>query len=223
MKVLSISGLILSIGIANSAIAEDVDLAVINSIKEEAFNHSQVMNYVYYLADENGARLATSPDYRRAARWAVEELKRAGITETRIEEFESFGRSWAWSAISVQMLEPQSTTLSGVPLAWSSGTDGPVTADVVYAPLWEDSEDPGRYDLVKLAERIESYKSRYAGQLGGTLLIQGLPAMRRKWLSSMGMGASLSAESFADQSGGGGDVGLGDHRIAHARAVATDV
>ena len=171
MKVLSISGLILSIGFANSAMAEDVDLAVINSIKEEAFNHSQVMNYVHYLADENGARLATSPDYRRAARWAVEELKRAGITETRLEEFESFGRSWAWSAISVQMLEPQSTTLSGVPLAWSSGTDGPVTADVVYAPLWEDSEDPGRYDLVKLAERIESYKSRYVGQLDGKIVL----------------------------------------------------
>ncbi len=68
MKVLSISGLILSIGFANSAMAEDVDLAVVNSIKEEAFNHSQVMNYVHYLADENGARLATSPDYRRAAR-----------------------------------------------------------------------------------------------------------------------------------------------------------
>ena len=171
MKVLSISSLILSIGFANSAIAEDVDLAVVNSIKEEAFNHSQVMNYVHYLADENGARLATSPDYRRAARWAVEELKRAGITDTRIEEFESFGRSWAWSAISVQMLEPQSTTLSGVPLAWSSGTDGPVTADVVYAPLWEDSNDPGQHDLIKLAERIESYKKQYAGQLSSKIVL----------------------------------------------------
>ncbi len=171
MKVLSISGLLLSIGFANSAIAEDVDLAVVNSIKEEAFNHSQVMNYVHYLADENGARLATSPDYRRAARWAVEELKRAGITDTRIEEFESFGRSWAWSAISVQMLEPQSTTLSGVPLAWSSGTDGPVTADVVYAPLWEDSNDPGQHDLIKLAERIESYKKQYAGQLSSKIVL----------------------------------------------------
>ena len=171
MKVLSISGLILSIGFANSAIAEDVDLAVVNSIKEEAFNHSQVMNYVHYLADENGARLATSPDYRRAARWAVEELKRAGITDTRLEEFESFGRSWAWSAISVQMLEPQSTTLSGVPLAWSSGTDGPVTADVVHAPLWEDSNDPGQHDLIKLAERIESYKKQYAGQLSSKIVL----------------------------------------------------
>jgi len=171
MKVLSISGLILSIGFANSALAEDVDLAVINSIKEEAFNYSQVMNYVHYLADENGARLAASPDYRRAARWAVEELKRAGITETRLEEFESYGRSWAWSAISVQMLEPQSTTLSGVPLAWSSGTDGPVTADVIYAPLWEDSNDPGQHDLVKLAERIESYKQQYAGQVSSKIVL----------------------------------------------------
>jgi hypothetical protein len=151
--------------------AEDVDLSVVNRIKHEAFNHSQVMNYVHYLADENGARLATSPDYRRAARWAVDELQQLGISEARLEEFDSFGRSWAWSAISVQMLEPQSTTLIGVPLAWSSGTDGPLTADVVYAPFWEDSKDPGRYDLVKLAEQIESYKSRYQGQLGGMIVL----------------------------------------------------
>jgi hypothetical protein len=171
MKVISISALILCIGFANTVLAEDVDLVVVNRIKEEAFNRSQVMNYMHYLADENGARLATSPDYRRAARWAVEELKRAGITESRLEEFDSFGRSWAWSAISVQMLEPQSTTLSGVPLAWSSGTDAPVTADVVYAPLWEDSEDPGQYDLAKLAERIEAYKLRYVGRLSGKIVL----------------------------------------------------
>ena len=67
--------------------------------------------------------------------------QRGVISEAGPEEFDSFGRSWAWSAISVQMLEPQSTTLIGVPLAWSSGTDGPVTVDVVYAPLWEDSND----------------------------------------------------------------------------------
>ena len=171
MKAISISALILSMGFANVAMAEDVDLSVVNRIKNEAFNHSQVMNYVHYLADENGARLASSPDYRRAAQWAVDELKRSGISEVGFEEFDGFGRSWAWSAISVQMLEPQSTTLIGVPLAWSSGTDGPVTADVVYAPLWEDSNDPGQYDLIKLAEQIESYKSRYRGQLGGMIVL----------------------------------------------------
>lgn len=171
MKVISISALILGIGFAHSVLAEDVDLVVVNRIKEEAFNHSQVMNYVHYLADENGARLATSPNYQRAARWAVEELKRAGIADSRIEEFDGFGRSWAWSGISVQMLEPRPTTLIGVPLAWSSGTDTPVTADAVYAPLWEDSEDAGQYDLVKLAERIEAYKHQYVGMLNGKIVL----------------------------------------------------
>lgn len=171
MKATSISALIFSIGFANFVLAEDVDLSVVNRIKNEAFNHSQVMNYVHYLADENGARLASSPDYRRAAQWAVDELKRTGISAAGLEEFDSFGRSWAWSSISVQMLEPQSTTLIGVPLAWSSGTDGPVTAAVVYAPLWADSNDPGQYDLIKLADKIESYKSRYRGKLGGKIVL----------------------------------------------------
>ncbi len=85
MKVISISALILSIGFANGATAEDVDLSVVNRIKDEAFNHSQVMNYVHYLADENGARLATSPDYRRAARWAIDELQQSGISGRRSE------------------------------------------------------------------------------------------------------------------------------------------
>jgi carboxypeptidase Q len=171
MKAISISALIFSIVFANVAMAEDVDLSIVNRIKNEAFNHSQVMNYVHYLADENGARLASSPDYRRAAQWAVDELRRTGISDAGLEEFDSFGRSWAWSSVSVQMLEPQSTTLIGVPLAWSSGTDGSVTADVVYAPLWEDSNDPGQYDLVKLAEQIEAYKSRYQGQLGAKIVL----------------------------------------------------
>ncbi|HNP35983.1 MAG TPA: M20/M25/M40 family metallo-hydrolase [Woeseiaceae bacterium] len=172
MKALWILALLLGTGFAHSAAAqEDVDLSIVNRIKQEAFNHSQVMNYMHYLADVNGARLATSPDYRRAARWAVGELKKQGITDARLEEFDGFGRSWAWTAISVQMLEPQSTTLNGVPLAWSSGTKGPVASSVIYAPLWEDSDDPGRYDLVKLAERIESYKHQYTGQLGGKIVL----------------------------------------------------
>jgi len=176
MKVSLLSALVFNLAFASSVMAEDVDLMAVNRIKEEAFNHSRVMNYMHYLADENGARLAASPGYRRAARWAVEELKRAGIAEARIEEFAGFGRSWAWSSVSLQMVEPDSTTLIGVPLAWTAGTVGPVRADVVFAPLWEDPEDPGQYDLVKIAERIEAYKREHAGQLRGKIVL--LSAMR---------------------------------------------
>jgi carboxypeptidase Q len=151
--------------------ADEVDLSVVNRIKDQAFNHSQVMDYVHYLADENGPRLAASPSYQRAARWAVETLQNNGIESARVEAFGDFGRSWEWSGISVNMVKPQATTLNAVPLAWSAGTEGTTTATVVYAPLWEDPKDPAQSDLVLLAERIESYKKKYAGKLGGKIVL----------------------------------------------------
>ena len=172
------SALILAVGLgASSALAAaEVDLEVVNRIKDQAFNHSQVVDYMYYLADENGPRLAASPGYRRAANWAVETLRREGIENARLEPFGVIGRSWSWSGISVQMVEPRATTLNAVPLAWSSGTQGTVTAPAIYAPLWEDSEDPGQTDLVALAHRIEAYRTQYAGTLGGRIVL--LSALR---------------------------------------------
>jgi carboxypeptidase Q len=151
--------------------ADEVDLSVVNRIKDQAFNHSQVMDYMHYLADVNGPRLAASPSYQRAVHWAVEALRKDGIESARIEEFGDFGRSWEWSGISVHMVKPQATTLNAVPLAWSAGTEGTITAPVVYAPLWEDPKDPAQSDLVLLAERIESYKKKYAGKLGGKIVL----------------------------------------------------
>jgi carboxypeptidase Q len=169
MNILQRFLLLIALGAANVHAAE-VDLAVVNRIKDQAFNHSRVMDYMHYLADVNGPRLAASPAYRRAANWAVETLRADGI-DARLEPFGVIGRSWSWSHIAVQMIEPQQTTLSAIPLAWSSGTDGPVTAPVVFAPLWDDAEDPDKYDLVALAERIESYKARHAGQLAGKIVL----------------------------------------------------
>ena len=155
-------GIILFSALAITAVcsAEEVDLSVVSRIKDQAFNHSQVMDYMHYLADVNGPRLAASPSYQRAAQWAVETLKKGGIESARVEEFGDFGRNWSWSGISVQMIEPQVTSLIAVPLAWSAGTEGAITAGVVYAPLWEDPKDPAQSNLVLLAERIEAYKKQ---------------------------------------------------------------
>ncbi len=171
MNYLSGSVLILGVALTPGSIAADADLAVVNRIKDQAFNHSRVVDYMHYLADENGPRLAASPGYQRAARWAVDTLKQEGIESARLETFGEIGRSWAWSGISVQMVEPQATTLSAVPLAWSPGTEGTIEAPVVYAPLWADAEDPGQGDLVLLAERIAAYRNEFAGKLGGKIVL----------------------------------------------------
>ena len=171
MNYLSGSVLILGLALTSGSVAADADLAVVNRIKDQAFNHSRVVDYMHHLADENGPRLAASPGYQRAARWAVDTLKQNGVESARLETFGEIGRSWAWSGISVQMVEPQATTLNAVPLAWSPGTDGTVEAPAIYAPLWADAEDPGQSDLVLLAERIAAYKREFAGKLGGKIVL----------------------------------------------------
>jgi carboxypeptidase Q len=169
LHTLSLGWLLLSI--LHPSQAKDLDLNVVSQIKDQAFNHSQVMDYVSYLSDVNGPRLAASPQYLQAANWAVMTLKDMGLQGPRLESIGEFGRSWSWSNISVHMLTPQPTSLVAVPLAWSAGTQGDVQAQVVYAPLWEESDDPAQQNLLKLAQRIEAYKQQYLGTLRGKVVL----------------------------------------------------
>jgi hypothetical protein len=157
--------------LASTALAEEVDLGVVNRIKNEAFHRSQVMEYLHHLADENGPRLAASPGYRRAAQWAVEAFHGMGIAEARLEPWGRFGRSWSYTRVAVQMVEPMATTLVGVPLAWSGATRGAVEARVVFAPLWSEADDPDASDLVVLAERIAAYRTQHAGRLRSRIVL----------------------------------------------------
>ena len=82
-------------------IAEEPDLAVIHRIKQEAFHHSKVMDYVHLIADENGPRMSGSAGYRRAAEKAVTAYKDAGIAQAELEVWGTFGRGWDWSRVAV--------------------------------------------------------------------------------------------------------------------------
>ena len=107
-----------------SALAEDVDLAIVHRIKQQAFHHSKVMDYMHLIADENGPRVSGSPGYRQAAEKAVAAFKEAGVSQARLESWGTFGRGWSWSRIAVQMKTPQETTLTGFPADWTAATDG---------------------------------------------------------------------------------------------------
>jgi hypothetical protein len=157
--------------------AEEVNLEVVHLIKQEAFMRSQVMDYMHLLADVNGPRMSGSPGYRRAAESALAAYQAAGIKKAEIESWGDYGRGWDWSRVAVNMKAPHETTLSAYPADFSAATSGPVSGEVIFAPLWE-KEDPAPVngDLVKLAERIEQWKAQYQGQLKGKLVMLSQPA-----------------------------------------------
>jgi carboxypeptidase Q len=160
-----------------SALADDVDLDVIHRIKDQAFNHSQVMDYMHILADLNGPRVTGSPGYFRAAESSVKAMKEAGISDARLEPWGTFGRGWSWSRIAVQMTTPDNTTLTGFPADWTAATDGPVAGDVIYAPLWGLDDKPTRYNLEKKAHQIEQYIKKYQGKLIGKIVMIDEPSL----------------------------------------------
>jgi hypothetical protein len=54
---------------------EKVDIQMIQKIKDEELQHSQIEMLSYYLTDICGPRLTNSPGYRRAVAWATQTLK----------------------------------------------------------------------------------------------------------------------------------------------------
>ena len=165
--------LLLFLGAAPAATAseENVDLATIHRIKSEAFLGSHVMDHLFFLTDVNGPRLTNSPGFRAAADWSVRRLREWGVPSARLEKWGTFGRGWYLTRFSAHMQTPAYAPLPGIPKAWSAPTPGPITAEVVSAPVFTAQEDDDRHDLAKVTERIRQYSADQKGKLRGRIVL----------------------------------------------------
>lgn len=119
--------------------SENVDAAAMAKIRDEAFNRSQAMSIVSYLTDVYGPRLTGSPIARRAADYAMSQLKGWGLVNTHLETF-PFGRGWTNDKYYVQVTAPVPFAVIGYPQAWTPGTKGPISTDVVYVKVDNDAD-----------------------------------------------------------------------------------
>jgi len=113
------------------ALAAKPDPEVINAIRDQGFNHSQVMHTLQHLTDQIGPRLTNSPSMREASRWTEGQLKAWGLSNAHLENFD-FGRGWSYDRASIDLLSPRKTSLHAIPVAWTPGTRGAVQAEVIY-------------------------------------------------------------------------------------------
>src|SRR6266566_8081776 len=114
---------------------EKTDYSLIHTIKQEAFEHSKVMDHLAYLTDRYGPRLTASPEFDEAAAWTMNRMKSWGLANVHAESWGPFGRSWSLKHYAVEMVEPRYSLLDAMPLAWSAPTGKPVTAELVMAPF----------------------------------------------------------------------------------------
>ncbi len=114
---------------------ERVDLNMIHRIKAEEFQNSQVMELMYSLTDRYGPRLVNSPQYRVAGGWAVKQLNGWGLDKVHLEKWAAGIPGWEYTYYYGAIVEPTYQPIIGVPVAWTPGTNGPITADAILAPV----------------------------------------------------------------------------------------
>src|SRR5690348_1210663 len=104
----------------------------IDRIKEEGLKRSQVMATLSYLTDVIGPRLTGSPNMKRANEWTRDRLAAWGLANAHLEPWGPFGRGWSLKRFSAQVTAPQCIPVIAYPKAWSPGTEGILSAPVVY-------------------------------------------------------------------------------------------
>src|SRR4029453_7060786 len=89
-----------------SQTGEPVDAQANAKIRAEGLERSQAPAIFHTLVDTIGPRLAGSPEYKRAADWARQQLTSFGLSNARLEPFE-FGRGWVLDKLTIEMIEPR--------------------------------------------------------------------------------------------------------------------
>ena len=135
--------LLLSSVPAQEQAGDKVDLNVLAQIKQEAFQHSQVMENLFYMSEVYGPRVNNSRNHRAAAEWAMKRMKDWGLKNVHLEKW-PFGYGWQIKKFYGAMETPAYAAFTGFPLAWTPGTNGPITAEPVWAPI-HSKEDFAKY------------------------------------------------------------------------------
>src|ERR1700749_4294912 len=143
-KNLLLSCLLLA-GITASAFAQEpVDTAMVRKIREEGLNHSKVMKTAFYLTDASGPRLSGSPELKHAQEWAVKQLGEWGCVNNKREAWGKFGKGWEVQKNYAAITAPYYHAIIAIPKAWTPGTNGPITSEVVVVKI-DSAADFAKY------------------------------------------------------------------------------
>ncbi len=136
------------------SIPDEANRAMVDKIKKEGLENSQVMRSISYLTDVHGPRLTGSPYAKNAAKWTLSQLAEWGLENGHLESWGPFGRGWTLEQSSVNLVEPTYAPLIAHVKAWSPST----TRTVRGVPIYLDASTE---------EELEQYR----GKLGRAIVL----------------------------------------------------
>src|SRR4030095_4363158 len=97
-------------------------------IRQEAASHSQIMRTLHMFTDVYGPRVTGSPNHKAAAEWALKQMGSWGLTNGHLEPWDFGHAGWVNERFSAHIIATVKDQLTCEAVAWTPGTNGPVTA-----------------------------------------------------------------------------------------------
>lgn len=156
---------------------EKVDMQIMQKIKDEEKQHSQIEMIAHNITDVCGPRLTNSPGYKRAIDWTSQILKQWGLHNAGPEAWGEFGRGWSTEESYLSMKEPYYQPIIAYPVAWTNGTKKEVSAKVVLLDKLDSAsiakmgkELKGKIVIVKSSDKIRDAFKPYAKRYEDSVL-----------------------------------------------------
>jgi len=135
-----------------SAQKERIDLEILHKIKQEGLHNSGIKELSFYMTDYLGPRIPNSTTGERAQKLAADKLKEFGLSNVHLEAWGDFGRGWENEKNYIAMTSPYYVPLIATPRAWTAGTVGPVTGEVVLVNIQDEAD-------------FDTYKGKLKGKI----------------------------------------------------------
>jgi len=130
------------------------DASVIEDIKKEGLENSEVMDIAFNLTEKSGPRLMNSPGFYKAMDYTINQFKEWGVTKADKDSWGDFGKGWELEKFYIAMKAPWYKPLIAFPKAWTSGTGGAKEAEVMLIDPEADS-----------TALVDNYKGKLAGKI----------------------------------------------------------
>jgi hypothetical protein len=123
--------------VAVPVFAQNGDTDLLNRIRKEATDRSQIMKTMHMLTDVYGPRLTGSPNHKNAAEWAIKQMTAWGLQNGHLEPWNFGHPGWLNERLTAHIISPVKDPLVCEVLAWTPSTKGTVQAKAVQVVLPE--------------------------------------------------------------------------------------
>ena len=135
------------------------DKDLLERIRKEEANNSQIMKTEHMLTDVYGPRLTGSPNHKAAAEWAIKQMTAWGLRNAHLEPWDFGHVGWLNQRFTGHIISPVKDVLTCEVLSWTPSTRGTVTARAYQMIL------PERPTRDQLTAFLETQKAKVRGRI----------------------------------------------------------